>query len=73
MDSIMDKQKIADCHTKAAQHLEKAAKCHQDAAKLHAAGEHEKGACEAHKAHGHACCAKEQADMAAKCHAGAEC
>jgi hypothetical protein len=73
MDATMDKQKMAQCHKQAAQHLEKAAKCHQEAAKHHEAGDHEKASCEAHKAHGHACCAKEHAAEAAKCCAGIKC
>jgi hypothetical protein len=73
MDSSMDKQKMAQCHTKAAQHLEEASKCHHEAAKHQAAGDHEKASFAAHKAHGHACCAKEHAAEAAKCCAGIQC
>ncbi len=63
----MEKQAMADHHKKAAQHHEKAAHCHQQAADHYSAGNHEKAACEAHKAHGHTCCALEHAAEASKC------
>jgi len=69
----MDKQKMAACHTKAAEHHKKAADLHLEAAKHHEAGNHDKAASSAHMAYGHTCCAVEHARDASKHCAGIEC
>ena len=64
MDSkTIDKQEMAACHTKAAEH-------HTKAAEHHKAGNHEKASAAAHLAHGHACSAKEHTAKSAKHCAG---
>ena len=54
-----ENQKGIDNHLRAAAHFEAAAKSHQEAAKHHAAGDHEKAAKSTVEAHGHACVANE--------------
>lgn len=71
MDSkTIDKQEMAACHTKAAEHHTKAAEHHTKAAEHHKAGNHEKASAAAHLAHGHACSAKEHTAKSAKHCAG---
>ena len=74
MDSkTIDKQKMAACHTKAAEHHKKAADHHLEAAKHHEAGNHEKACAAAHLADGHTFTAKEHAAKSAKHSAGIPC
>jgi hypothetical protein len=67
MENTMDKQVMAEHHKNAAMHHGKASQCHSEAATHCAAGNHEKAAVEATKAHGHTCCALEHAKEASKC------
>jgi hypothetical protein len=52
-NKILDKQKLKQNHTSAADHYKKAAEHHIEAAKNHEAGNHEKGNSHAYMAHGH--------------------
>lgn len=69
----MEKQKVAELHTKAAQHLEKAAQHHKEAAKHSEAGNQEKAGHASFMAHGHTAHALHHANETAKCSVEHEC
>ncbi len=65
-NNFMEKQKTAEHHTKAAQHLEKAIHHHKEAAKHCETGNQEKAGSSAHMAHAHVTHALHHTNEAAK-------